>query len=385
MQLKEKKLRILLIAPSLDILGGQSVQAERLLNRLAEDSRLDVGFLPINPRLPGPLSFLQQIKYVRTLVTSLAYYLNLLLQVRRYDVLHIFSASYLSFLLSPTPAILIGRLYGVKTLLNYHSGEAEDHFRRWSRTAIPTIRMADEVVVPSGYLVEVFAQFGLSAKPIFNIIDTSVFCFRDRTPLKPYFLSNRNFEVHYGVDIVLKAFGIIQKEYSGAALVVVGDGSQRNYLHQLAKDLKLRNVQFTGRVEHEHAASLYDGSDVFLNGSSIDNQPLSILEAFACGLPVVTTNAGGIPFMVDHEVNALVGSVGDEKEMAVNCLRLLRDPALANRLVNSGQRECEKYAWKSLHHQWVEVYFRLVGRTNENPASDATPQANAKLEENQTA
>lgn len=346
-----------MIAPSLDILGGQAVQAERLINRLSEDQSLQVGFLPINPRLPGPLRALQRVKYVRTLVTSLAYYLNLLLHVGRYDVIHIFSASYLSFLLSPTPAILIGKLYGKKLLLNYHSGEAEDHLQRWSKTAIPIIRMVDEVIVPSDYLVKVFAEFGLKAKPIYNIIDTSVFRFRDRTPLHPRFFSNRNFESHYGVDLILKAFAIVQEKFPDASLVVVGNGSQRNYLHQLAADLKLQNVQFTGRVEHELAASLYDGSDIFVNGSSIDNQPLSILEAFACGLPVVTTNAGGIPFMVDHEVNALVSAVGDEKGLAASCLRLLDDSALAVRLVKSGRAECEKYAWKSLHAQWLSVYL----------------------------
>jgi hypothetical protein len=97
---------------------------------------------------------------VRTLVTSIAYVLSLLLRVYKYDVLHVFSASYFSFVLAPTPAILIGKLYRRKVLLNYHSGEAEDHLRRWRRTAIPTIRMVDSVVVPSEYLVRVFASYG---------------------------------------------------------------------------------------------------------------------------------------------------------------------------------------------------------------------------------
>jgi L-malate glycosyltransferase len=386
MQSKDKKLGVLIIAPSLDILGGQAVQAKRLLDRLSEDKSLEVGFLPINPRLPGPFRSLQRIKYVRTLVTSFAYYVSLLFQVRRYDVLHIFSASYLSFLLSPTPAIFVAKFCGTKTLLNYHSGEAEDHFQRWPRTAIPTIRVVDEVVVPSEYLVKVFDRFGVRAKPIYNIIDTSVFAFRDRRPLRPNFLSNRNLEVHYGVDVVLRAFAIVQQQWPEATLVVAGDGSQRDYLLQLSADLKLQNVRFMGRVEHEYAARLYDAADIFLNGSSIDNQPLSILEAFACGLPVVTTNAGGIPFMVEHEVNALVSSVGDEKGLAANCLRLLNEAELGSRLTTNGKRECEKYDWKSLHRQWLSVYYHLAGRPRDNPLLEGNiPHANAKLEENQTA
>src|SRR6185295_10507798 len=104
---------------------------------------------------------------------------------RRYDVIHVFSASYFSFVLAPTPAILISKLYGRKVLLNYHSGEAEDHLQRWRRTAISTIRLVDAIIVPSEYLVRVFARFGLLAKPVYNLIDTSRFHFRARPTLQP--------------------------------------------------------------------------------------------------------------------------------------------------------------------------------------------------------
>ncbi len=86
-------LRVLMVAPSLDMLGGQAVQAARLLERWREDPALDVSLLPINPRLPGPLRKLQTIKYIRTVLTSLYYCATLLTRVRRYDVIHIFSAS----------------------------------------------------------------------------------------------------------------------------------------------------------------------------------------------------------------------------------------------------------------------------------------------------
>ena len=186
-----KKVRVLMVAPSFDILGGQSVQAARLLDRLSEESSLEVSFLPINPRLPGFLRYLKKIKYVRTVVTSIVYIATLLLRVYRYDVIHVFSASYFSFVLAPTPAILIGRLFGRKVLLNYHSGEAEDHLRRWRRSAIPTIRLVDVVIVPSEYLVRVFASFGLEAHAIHNLIDTRQFRFRNRVPLRPVFLSSK--------------------------------------------------------------------------------------------------------------------------------------------------------------------------------------------------
>src|SRR5215218_3783733 len=128
--------RVLIVAASLDILGGQAVQAQRLIQHLQNEPSIEVSFEPINPRLPGVLRKLQSIKYVRTVTTSILYWLNLLRQVPKHDIIHIFSASHLSFLIAPTPAILIGKLYGKKILLNYHSGQAEEHLRRWRRSTI---------------------------------------------------------------------------------------------------------------------------------------------------------------------------------------------------------------------------------------------------------
>jgi len=352
-------LRVLIVAPTFGILGGQSVQAGRLLDHLREEPSLRVGFLPINPRLPGVLGSLQRIKYVRTVVTSIAYGLSLLVQVRRYDVIHVFSASYLSFVLAPTPAILIAKLYRRKVLLNYHSGEAEDHLRRWRRTAIPTIKLADALVVQSEYLVEIFAQFGLKAHAIYNIIDTGKFRFRERVPLRPVFLSNRNLESHYGVDRVLRAFAIIQAKVPEASLKVVGDGSQRGSLEALASDLGLQNITFTGQVDPNSIADVYDAADIYLNGSEIDNQPLSLLEAFACGLPIVTTDAGGISFMVTDGKTGMVVPRGDYQQMADRALRLLNDSALTKTIVEQGRQECRKYAWESVRDQWLNTYEKL--------------------------
>ena len=355
-----KPLRVLMVAPSFDILGGQAVQAARLLDRLREEPGLEVGFLPVNPRLPGVLRKLQAIKYVRTVVTSIAYVASLFSRVWKYDVIHIFSASYFSFVLAPTPALLMGKLYGKKLLLNYHSGEAEDHLHRWRRSAIPTIRLADALIVPSAYLVRVFARVGLEAKPIYNLIESDRFRFRERRPLRPVFLCNRNFEKHYGVDRVLRAFAIVQKRIPEAELIVAGDGPERFALEQLASELCLKNTQFTGRVGHDRVVELYDSADVFLNGSEIDNQPLSILEAFACGLPVVTTDAGGIPDMVTHERTALVVSRGAHEHLAASALRLIDDPALAQRIIQQGREECRKYEWEAVRDQWLNAYHDLA-------------------------
>ena len=367
------RLRILIVAPSFDILGGQAVQASRLLERLRNEASLTVGFLPINPRLPGPLRKLQSIKYVRTFLTSIAYCVSLLTKIPQYDVIHVFSASYLSFFLAPTPAILVAKLFKRKIVLNYHSGEAEDHLRRWRRTALPTIRLVDQVAVPSEYLVNVMAVFGLRASAIYNLIETDHFPFRARKPLRPLFLSNRNFESHYGVDRVLRAFALIQQRFPEAKLIVAGDGPERRALETLASELGLRDAEFTGRIAHQKVIDLYNRADIFLNGSEIDNQPLSLLEAFACGLPVVTTNAGGIRDMVINNKTGLLVDCGDCAGLAAAAIRLLEDDELAQRLIAQAREECRKYSWEAVRDGWLKLYRDLEiglrsghGSPNEN-------------------
>jgi glycosyltransferase involved in cell wall biosynthesis len=354
------KIRILIIAPSLRILGGQAIQAKHLITHLADEPGFEVSFLPHNPRLKGPLGLLQSIKYIRTIVTSIVYCLTLMVRIPRYDVIHIFSASYFSFLLAPTPAILISKWFAKKTILNYHSGEAEDHLRMWPRTAFPILKMADKLVVPSQYLVEVFRKFGLRAHAVANVIDVESFKFRERRPLLPRFLTNRNLYPLYNVACVLRAFGIIQQKFPDATLTVAGDGDQRVFLRGLAKQLKLRNVEFLGHVAPEKMSELYAEAHIFLNGSNIDNLPGSILDSFASGVPVVTTCAGGIPYIVTHEETGLLVPRNDAAAMAASAVRLLESPDFAARIAQNAREECREYTWRAVRRMWVTLYSQMA-------------------------
>lgn len=356
----KKRLRVLVAAPSLDILGGQSRQAVRLMDGLSRESDLEIGFVPHNPRLPGILSLLQKIKYVRTVVTTLYYIALLLWRVRQYDIIHIFSASYYSYSLSVIPALFISRLYGKKSILNYRSGEAEDHLETW-RTAVPTIRWASEIVVPSGYLVDVFARHGLRARAIYNIVELDRFSFRERQPLRPIFLTSRLLEPLYNVPCVLRAFAIIQQRYPEATLTIAADGFLRGELEQLARDLKLRNAEFIGFVPFEKMPALYDAADIYLSATNIDNMPSSITESMACGLNVVTTDGGGaIPYIMTNEVTGLIVNRDDHEAMAAAAIRLLNDNECALRLVRNAHESSRKFTWPHIRDEWLKLYRELA-------------------------
>ncbi len=353
-------LRICIVAPTTRILGGQAVQAARLLRELRGSEGVSVTLLPVNPRLSRPLRWLQRIKYVRTAVTEVRYVWNLWFGLRRADVAHIFSASYLSFLLAPTPAILMARLLGRRTILNYRSGEADDHLRRWRRTAIPTLRSADRIIVGSPYLIEIFARHGLQADAIPNIVEVDRYTYRERPTPRPVFLSNRNFEPHYNVGDVLRAFAIVAAEYPDARLIVAGDGPQRPMLEELTQELGITGIEWRGPVPPDRMPGLYDEADIYLNASVIDNMPTSLIEAFAAGTPVVTSATGGIPWIVDHDRTGLMVPPKDYKALADAALRVLREEGLALRLARAAREACVRlYTWRVVRDQWLEAYRGL--------------------------
>jgi L-malate glycosyltransferase len=353
------RLKIAVVAPSLRILGGQSVQAERLLQAWRSDPDVEAWLVPIDPPPPAWLRFTRSIKYVRTAVTQLTYAPSLVRAIRQADVVHVFSASYASFLLAPLPAIVAARAAGKPVVLNYHSGEAPDHLAR-SRTARIVLRHTACNVVPSSFLVNVFAQFGLGAVAVPNTIDLDRFPFRTRSGRATRLLSTRNFEDNYNVACTLRAFRLVQHRCPSASLTLVGGGAHESRLRTLASELNLRNVTFAGRLPPDAIAEVCAAHDLFVQSPDVDNMPLSVLEAFASGLPVVSTRAGGVPSILEHGVHGLLAPVGDHTALADHVLTLMARPSLAARLAAAARASCEAYTWGSVRPQWLRVYRSVV-------------------------
>jgi glycosyltransferase involved in cell wall biosynthesis len=348
------KPRVAVVAASLDILGGQGVQASRLVDALARDGYA-VTFFPINPRFPSGIRQVRDIRYLRTSVNQMLY-LPSLMRLAAVDIVHVFSASYWSFLLAPVPAMAMARSLRKRVVLHYHSGEADDHLSHWGPLVHPWLRLAHEIVVPSEYLRSVFARHGYAVRVIPNVVDLSRFGFRDRLPFLPRLLSARNFEPGYRVDVVLEAFARFKAEVPEATLTVAGCGSQERHLRWLAGTLAGDSVRFVGKTDPENMPALYAEADVFVNASVIDNQPVSIIEALSAGLPVVSTPTGDIRFMLgDGDAGVLVPP-DDPRAMAHALLALWRDPDRAMRLARRARRDAVRYTWPAVREQWAEAY-----------------------------
>lgn len=349
------RLRVAIVAPSLGILGGQAVQADRLVNAWRGDPDVECWLVPVNPTPPGILKHATRVKYLRTVATQLTYWPLLVRELSRADVVHIFSASYSSFLLAPLPAVLVARALGRPAIMNYRSGEAPDHLRR-SVIARRTLAAVDRNVVPSTFLAQVFARHGIKAAIIPNVVDLDRFGFRERTPLAPRLVSTRNFEPLYNVACTLRAFRLVQDRHPSASLTLVGGGSAEPELRALVSLLELRNVRFAGRMAPDEIHREYAAADIYVQTPNIDNMPTSVLEAFASGLPVVSTEAGGMPAIVSNGRNGLLAPLDDDRGIASHVMRLLDDRALASRLTNEAYEWCRGCTWTSVRDRWLALY-----------------------------
>ena len=366
-----RRLRVAIVAPSSRWIGGQGVQANLLLRSWQDDPDVEARLIPIDPQLPRWIAWVEAIPYLRTVIREPFYVTKLWQEIKTAEIVHIFSASYWSFLLAPVPACVVAKLRGKKTLINYRSGEARDHLRRW-RTALPVLRRANALVVPSQYLVDVFNGFGLKALAVPNMVDPNQFSYRPRNPLRPLLVCTRGFESYYRVDLVVRAFAQIKKEFPDARLCLAGRGGLEPAIRALVRELELKGVEFAGALSREEIGKVYDRADIFMNASWLDNMPVSILEAFASGTPVVSTAPEGIRYFVEHERTALLCAPGDVQTLAENVIRLLRNPELALHLAENAHKESQRYRWETVRGQWLQIYRSLSGRQESLESSEAS-------------
>jgi phenylacetate-CoA ligase len=336
--------------------GGMPGQAQELACGLEREG---IRVIPIRTNLSGGrlIRWLDGIRYLRTVVRVPMFVLRLVLALPRVDLLHILSCSGTTFFVFTAPAVALGRLLRRGIILHYHGGAAEQFLRRWPRFSAWVLRRADAILVPSGFLAEVFRGLGWEVVQVPNICDTGRFGPGPPRRLAPRFIVARHLEPDYNVACGLRAFALVRKRYPEAVLTVLGGGSEEARLKQLAEELGLGgSVRFLGYVDHDQVPAIYSESSIFLNSSNCDNTPVSILEAFAAGLPVVSTKAGGIPYLVEHGTTGLLVGLDDEAGMAEQIFALLERTGLAEHLINNARDVAADYAWPRVFRKLKAVY-----------------------------
>lgn len=352
--------RVCIVGPLPPPSGGMANQCEQLVRLLGMDG---ISVELVRNNAPYRPAWVAGIPVLRAGCRLAPYLLRLWQAAGRSQVVHVFANSGWAWHLFAMPALLAARLRGTAVIVNYRGGYADSFLAQAPGHVVRSLRRATLCVTPSPFLQRVFAKYGIEAEVVSNIIDLTRFepvAPRD-FGAAPHLVVARNLEPLYDIPTAIQALAHIRERFAGATLTVAGSGPELERLQALVTKLGLeRAVTFTGRVENAAMPQLYAQADCVVNPSTVDNMPNSLLEAFASGLPVVSTNAGGIPDMLTHGVSGLLVPVGDAPAMAREVCRVLEDRAFAARLVDAGRAEAEKYAWPRVKTQWLDAYRRAA-------------------------
>ncbi len=361
--MKTVGLHIGLVGPLPPPSGGMANQTQQLA-KLLRDEGILVELIQVNrsyrPRWVGG------IKGIRAVFRLLPYLTHLWQCANKVQLFHVMANSGWSWHLFAAPAIWIARIKRKPVIINYRGGEADAFFDKDFSWVKPSLRQANAIIVPSGFLEAVFRKRGFLTSIVPNIIDLSHFSVETGTRVvskadSPHILVTRNLELIYDNATALRAFSIVRKLFPTSRLTITGSGPERQSLENLVAKLGLQDaVIFTGRVNNEDMAALYQSSDVMVNPSLADNMPISVLEALASGVPVVSTNVGGVPYLVTHDNTALLVPVQDPVAMADAILMLLNDPAKAQQIRSAGLNAVQCYTWQEVRNRLLSVYENVL-------------------------
>lgn len=217
---------------------------------------------------------------------------------------------------------------------------------------------AAKLIAPSGYLQNAFSVAKLKAEVISNFIPIANYPFKERRYLRPRLLWVRAFDATYNPHMAIRVLHQLSHQYPEATLCMVGpdkDGSMVECQH-LAKELDLGNrVRFTGRLPKQEWIEISSEFDIFLNTTNFDNTPVSVLEAMALGFPIISTNVGGIPFVIEHNKNGILVQPQGEIEMCQAISFLANNPEITSQLSINARRSAELYDLQNIRPKWMEI------------------------------
>ena len=352
--------RVMLVGPLPPPAGGMANQTRQLGELLVAEGA-EVATVQVNA--PYRPAWAGRVRGLRALFRLLPYLAALWRQAGRADLVHVMANSGWSWHLFAAPAIWIAWLRGVPALVNYRGGEAGAFLERSAPLVRWSVRRSAGLLFPSGFLQQVFAQHGMTGRIVPNIVDLARFRPAEAGDDRCRLMVARNLEPIYGIDTAIRAFARVLPRHPGATLAIAGSGPQEGELRALAeREGVAAAVRFTGRLDRDQMAALYRESDLMLNPSRVDNMPNSVLEALACGLPVVSTAVGGVPFIVENERTAMLVPPDDPAAMAEATLRIMSDGSLRDRLVRAGLDDVRRYAWPQVREILIEAYRAAIAR-----------------------
>lgn len=333
-------IKVCIIANYSPSLGGISGQVNLLYNNLKKEGA-DVRIVSTRSHiLFKPLVFMK-----------------VLWNARGYDILHVHGCSWFGFL-PVLMGVTVGRLLNKRVIVTYHGGALEEFYHKWGFLVRPFLNCANKISVPSTYLQDAFKRFDFNVSVLPNVLDIKYFEFFERRKIKPNLLIVKHLKRVYNIEMGIKALSIVRKHFPEAKLKIAGCGPLESELKSLACELKIAKfVVFLGKIDHRRITEVYSESDILLNCSKVESFGMVLLEAMASGLPVVSTNVGGVSSVIRDGVNGFLVESDNYIEMAEKLLYLLRNPEKAFEISKRGKEAAREYTWDAIKSRLKSLYI----------------------------
>lgn len=312
---------------------------EELADRLERDGWLVIRTSSV---LSRPLRLVDMLK-------------SIILNSRKFSVGHIVVFSGPAFVWAEASAMVM-RMLGRPYVLSLHGGNLPVFAKSWPGRMRSLLNSAEMVCAPSRYLFEEMRLYRSDIRLIPNPIQLDKYIFRNRAKFLPRLYWLRSFNEIYNPSLAPKVVALLKEEFPEIHLTMMGpdkgDGSLQEMCAVAERLGVSERIDLPGKVLKKDVPLWLDKGDIFLNTTNVDNTPISVMEAMACGLCVVSTNVGGLPYLLEHEHDALLVSPDNPQAMADAVRRILTDHELAKRLCDNARKKVEQFDWSIILPQW---------------------------------
>ncbi len=292
-------------------------------------------------------------------VKRIGLFFKLLIVVRKYDVLHIHGCSDWG-MLPVVYGVIAGKIWRKRIIVTYHGGGANDYMADHADFARRWLGRADKTIVLNGYLKKVFDEHRIPCVEIPNIVPLREDVYQPKKAITPKMISVRHLTDLYRIDLIIRAYAMVVEKYPEATLDILGQGDKREELERLVvsglgvSGLSER-VHFIGQVPNEKMYDYLKANDIMLSAPKIDNMPVSLMEAMNAGVLVISSNVGGVPYMIEHRKTGLLFD-GDADALAEQILWALEHQKESLAMIEAAHEEVKKYSWDNIRKQLLPLY-----------------------------
>lgn len=225
------------------------------------------------------------------------------------------------------------------------------------------LQSAPIVTTPSAYLFDQMRPYHKMLVLLPNPLDLEKYSFKHRAHPALRLVWLRAFHDIYNPSLAVQVVAQLAQDFPEVQLVMMGpdkrDGSFEK-MKSMASQLGVANrLTCTGPVTKDKIPQLLNEGDILLNTPRVDNTPVSVVEAMACGLCIVSTNVGGIPYLLEDESDALLVPTDDAAAMAKAVRRFLTEDGLAERLSRNARRKAEQFDWSMILPRWERLLMDM--------------------------